>query len=273
MSTLPTNTDWLQSFEPWPAADIHVEWGLAGSKLAAARGDLVVLVDVLSFSTSLSIACGRGATVLVYSPNELDAMGGREKAARDLKAEVITKSRQAEAGSYSLSPASVTDCPADLRLIVTSPNGAACVAAAAKASACVIGCLRNRTATAAYIKEQLRDDANQRRRATIVPCGEQWSSVGEEIGWRPCVEDWLGAGSIVDALQEEHVSLSVEAELAMRTFQSMSGQVGEFLRNCLSGRELVARSFATDVELAAEIDAEAGPVVAVESHEREFRGR
>jgi len=273
MNTLPTDQDWLQSFEPWPEADIHVEWGQAGARLAAARSDLVVLVDVLSFSTSLSIACGRGATVIVYSPDELEALGGREQAARDLDAVVITKSRQFSVGSYSLSPSSLADCPAGLRLIVTSPNGAACVAAAAEAPACAVGCLRNRTATAAYIEEQLHDDANAIGRVTIVPCGEQWSSVGQEAGWRPCVEDWLGAGAIVDALRQQRVSLSAEAELAMGSFQSVASQLGDSLRNCLSGRELADRGFAFDVELASELDADSAAAVPVSSNGREFCGK
>lgn len=258
------------SFEPWPDLDIHVEWGIAGARLASARGDLVVLVDVLSFSTSLSIACGRRATVFVYSPDELEAMGGREKVAREFDAEVITKSRRFAPGSYSLSPGSLADCPEDLRLIVTSPNGAACVAAAAEAAACAIGCLRNRTATAAYISDQFLDESNSIRRATIVPCGEQWSSVGQETGWRPSIEDWLRAGGIIDALQEHRVLLSAEAELAMRSFQSVSPQLNQFLKNCLSGRELVARGFPSDVELAAELDADSTAVVGSHDESRAF---
>jgi 2-phosphosulfolactate phosphatase len=108
---------------------------------------------------------------------------------------------------------------------------------------------------------------------TIVPCGEQWSSVGQKGGWRPCIEDGLGAGAIVDALQQHQFSLSVEAELVMRSFRSVASHLDEFLRNCLSGRELVARGFGADVELAGELDAEATGVVRSDAEGREFRGR
>lgn len=272
MTDRPTNVDWLESFEPWPEADIHVEWGLAGASLAAAREDLVVLVDVLSFSTTLSIACGRGATVIVYSPAELAAMGGRDKAARDLDAQVISKSRQFSEKTFSLAPSSLMNCPAGLRLIVTSLNGANCVAAASSDRGSIIGCLRNRTATAEYLAGELQNGSNSIARVTIVPSGEQWSSTSQETGWRPCVEDWLGAGAIVELLQQRGFPLSVEAELAMSSFQSVSDRLPEVLLESVSGRELVSKTFTEDVKLAAQLDAESIAVVQRDAAKREFRG-
>ncbi len=40
----------LVFFEPWPAAHPHVEWGSQATRLAADRGDAVVVVDTPTVS-------------------------------------------------------------------------------------------------------------------------------------------------------------------------------------------------------------------------------
>jgi 2-phosphosulfolactate phosphatase len=41
--------------------DIRFEWGLAGVKALAQVSDVVIIVDVLSFSTGVDVVVGRGA--------------------------------------------------------------------------------------------------------------------------------------------------------------------------------------------------------------------
>ena len=72
-------------FDPWPTkAQIHLEWGAIGAKLAAVRGDIVVIVDVLSFSTSVTVVLANGGTALSYSHQEIQAHGGPEAVAHRL---------------------------------------------------------------------------------------------------------------------------------------------------------------------------------------------
>ena len=52
-------------FEQQPY-DIRCEWGEHGLRHLAARSDAVVIVDVLSFSTSVDIALSREAVVHPY---------------------------------------------------------------------------------------------------------------------------------------------------------------------------------------------------------------
>jgi 2-phosphosulfolactate phosphatase len=239
-------------FEPWPAdAQVHVEWGPSGARLAGARGDIVVIVDVLSFSTSVVRTATQGGTALSYSASELDEMGGREQAAALLNAEVVAKDRRATTARFSLSPASLAKITTGDRLIFTSLNGAACTAAAASAPVVIVGALTNATAVARAVQTMLDDGVAAR--CTIVSCGERWTSVSEEPdSLRPSIEDLLGAGSIVAALQG--LRESPEAALAAASFRSVHDQIASVLRQSTSGRELIAKGFPDDVELAAAVD-------------------
>jgi 2-phosphosulfolactate phosphatase len=241
------------AFEPWPAASVHVEWGHTGAALAAERGDLCVIVDVLSFSTTMAIATEAGGVALAYSGAELDAMGGPSSAERQLRAVVIGKERAFVPGRYTLSPASLRSVSAGERIVFTSLNGAASTAAAEASPEVLIGSLRNRTATAAAVAAHLRDTTAAR--CTIVACGEQWTSHSSHSGLRPAAEDWLGAGAIARELRNAGFDLSVEAELAASAFDQASAHLARMLSECVSGRELIERGFAEDVALAAEIDA------------------
>lgn len=250
------STDVVSStFDPWPDdAQVHVEWGSPGARLAARRGDVVVIVDVLSFSTSVVLTTAQGATALSYSAAELDEMGGRERAAALLNAEIVAKDRAATTARFSLSPASLSTITVGDRLIFTSLNGAACTSAAAKAPFVLIGALTNATAVAGTVHDLLRDGVSPR--CTIVPCGERWTSVSDEPdSLRPSLEDLLGAGAIVNALA--HIRPSAEAELAAAVYQAWSTRVPDALRRCISGRELVEKGFQNDIELAASLDSTA----------------
>ena len=43
----------MTAFDPWPDARLHLDWGLDAARLAVERGDAVVIVDALSFSTTV----------------------------------------------------------------------------------------------------------------------------------------------------------------------------------------------------------------------------
>lgn len=92
------------------------EWGLAG--LLALRGQVAVLVvDVLSFSTAVDMAVGRGAMILPF-PSGDPAAAQAEAARQGATASV----RRGQPG-FSLPPASLQASPPGLRLLLPSPNG------------------------------------------------------------------------------------------------------------------------------------------------------
>jgi 2-phosphosulfolactate phosphatase len=212
--------------------DLRCEWGLAGLEACLPGSDVVVIVDVLSFSTSVDVAVGRGALVFPY--------GSRDEAAAAFAAErqATLASRDRGAG-FSLSPASLAAVPAGTRLVLPSPNGAT-LSLATGAVPTFAGCLRNAAAVA-------RAAAGAGRRITVIAAGERWPSGG----LRFALEDWLGAGAILHGLPG---SRSVEAAAAAGAFLAAAGTLAATLAACGSGRELIERGHASDVDLAAALN-------------------
>lgn len=95
------------------------EWGLNGMMALRNQVAVLVIVDVLSFSTALDIALGRGALVYPFADDDPAAAARRVMV---LGAELAHP--RAEIGSgFSLSPASMLAAQPGLKLLLPSPNG------------------------------------------------------------------------------------------------------------------------------------------------------
>jgi len=79
-------------------SDVRCEWGEHGVKTLAPVSDLLVIVDVLSFSTAVEIATSQGATVFPYRWKDETA----HAYAASVHAEVADKQNR---NNRSLSPA------------------------------------------------------------------------------------------------------------------------------------------------------------------------
>ena len=119
------------------AFEIRCEWGENGVARLAPISDVVIIVDVLSFSTCVDIAVGRGAVVYPYRWK--DASRAREYA--DSIGAELAGSRSSES-RYSLSPLSMLDSSAGTKLVLPSPNGSNLTLSTGKAVT-LAGCLRN----------------------------------------------------------------------------------------------------------------------------------
>ncbi|MDQ3547313.1 MAG: 2-phosphosulfolactate phosphatase [Chloroflexota bacterium] len=217
------------------------EWGIEGVRRLGPLSDVLVIVDVLSFSTAVDIAVGRGASVLPYRWRDERAVGY----ARDAGALLAGGKRQPTAdGPYTLSPSSLTMIPDGTLLVLPSPNGATLAQTAAELGTIVItGCLRNARAVA-------RAARSVGGVVTVIAAGERWDD-GDAL--RPAVEDLLGAGAILSALKP--AAPSPEARAAIAAFEAAAPGLVHDLMECASGRELIERGFARDVALAAELHA------------------
>ena len=220
--------------------DVRCEWGERGVAALAPASDVNIIVDVLSFSTCVAVATGRGAMVYPFAGE-----GAAEFAqAHDALLAAPGRPRQ----GYSLSPHSLLTLPGGARLVLPSPNGATLTLAARRAapSAVILAvCLRNAAAVAGAA-------AGLGRRVAVIAAGERWPGDGS---LRPAVEDGAGAGAIIAQLRGTR---SVEAQAALAVFAAARADLPGFLRRAGSGRELIERGFAEDVALAAELDADAG---------------
>jgi 2-phosphosulfolactate phosphatase len=212
------------------------DWGDAGVRALAPVVDAIVIVDVLRFTTAVSVAVDRGSSVMPARPGD---EGGAT-------------------GPWMLSPRWVGEHPPGSQLVLRSPNGGALtlVAVEAGARSVVAACFRNASA----VGEALRGSGM--RTVGVVAAGEQ----SEDGGWRAAVEDLLGAGAVLTAL-DPAASISApgcspEAAAARAAFVAARPRLDEALAGCESGRELIARGFGDDVSAAAQLDvATAVPVL------------
>ncbi len=134
------------------------DWGLDGLCALAPAADVVVLVDVLRFTTAVTVAVERGV-VVTPAPFPADGAPGRP---------------------WELSPRWIREHPAGARLVLASPNGGALAAAAdAGVRTLVAGCIRNAGAVARMAR------SSGAGVVAVIAAGE---------GRRPAVEDLLGAG-------------------------------------------------------------------------------
>jgi 2-phosphosulfolactate phosphatase len=256
--------------------DVRFEWGPAGAAALAPSSSCLVVVDVLSFSTSVTVAAEAGTRV--YPCAWPDESAG--EFARSHRAELAVGRRAVSAERpWSLSPAALRRAPFVPRLVLPSPNGSAICAAAgagmgrgggaardegadaaegtgAGAATVIAGCLRNAAAVGRFLR-------GARGAVTVIAAGERWP----DGSLRPALEDLLGAGAILAALRDlgdlqapatlgdpGPCVLSLEAEAARACFEA-TADVAAAVSGCASGRELIEGGFGDDVAIAVEIDA------------------
>ncbi|MDJ0785519.1 MAG: 2-phosphosulfolactate phosphatase [Myxococcota bacterium] len=240
-------------------ARARLEWGRRGAALAAERGDLLVVVDVLSFSSAVSVAMGRGAVILPCDwSDDPFAVAERERAVA-----AVRRERVPEAGRYSLSPPTLEAASPGERIVLASPNGATCARRAGEVRALYAASLLNAKATAAAVRAELAADPSLC--ATVLACGERHKDDHEDGPLRFALEDWLGAGAVLSGLGD---SLSPEARAAALSFEALRGEIANTLHECGSGRELRAAGYPEDPASAACLDAIG---VAARFEDRAFR--
>ena len=240
------------SFADQSGFAVRFEWGLPGLRATSADA-IVVIVDVLSFTTSVSVACRRGAVVFPcpWGDERASELARRENAElgarRGSEAEGLQR--------FSLSPESLLAASPGLRLVLPSQNGSVLAHEAVLEDRSVIAAsIRNAASVAGWLSRQDSPIA-------VVAAGERW----EDGTWRFSVEDLVGAGAVISRL---HGRCSPEAESASAAFRHVQFDLLMTLRNCSSGRQLVKRGFDADVALAAQSNADDTVPIIVE---RAFR--
>lgn len=216
---------------------IVCEWGLSGIEAWKTSASVFIIVDVLSFSTAVSVAVERDATVIPFPYGDVEAAG--IEAAR--QGATLVLPRSAGGGQLSLSPVSLKQIEQGVRLLLPSPNGSQLSLATGDVPT-ISGCLRNKSAVAEIASEIAGDGT-----IAVIPAGERWA----DQTLRPAIEDWLGAGAVVEALSG---TSNAEADLAAQTYNAVRSRLADVVRNCRSGRELAGWGYGGDVDIALEID-------------------
>ncbi|MFV0624763.1 2-phosphosulfolactate phosphatase [Sphingomonas sp. ac-8] len=219
---------------------IRSEWGLHGVERLRARVAVLVIVDVLSFSTSVDITTAQGAQVLPFPSGDRAAA----QAAADAAGATLAAPRRAVGDRPSLSPRTLTALAAGTRLMLPSPNGSR-LSVAAQGTPTLAGCLRNAGAVArAALALAGGGDIG------VVPAGERWP----DGTLRPAIEDLLGAGAILDRLDG---AMDAEARVARDAYRGAGDDLPDIVRACVSGQELIGDGFEADVALALALDGSA----------------
>jgi len=212
--------------------DIACEWSAEGVSTLAPTVDVVIVVDVFTFTTCVEFATNQGAIIFPYCWKDKTTYDFAEK----VNAEVADRNNP---NGFSLSVTSLKNLTENTRLVLPSPNGST-VSLLAGDAPVIAGCLRNCRAVAASALKK-------GKRIAVIPAGERW----ENDTLRPSVEDLIGAGAIISYLRGK---LSPEALVAKTVFENLSADLNGNIKNCISGREKIARGEETDLHLAAELN-------------------
>jgi len=220
---------------------VGFDWGPTGA--AAVPGRLVAVVDVLSFTTAVTVAVDRGIDVYPYRWRDETAVAYAEQLDATL---AVGRSQP----GVTLSAASIRQAEGIQRLVLPSPNGSTISQQLSDSGSTVLAVsLRNRTAAAEWTAQRLAADPSLT--VVAIAAGERWP----DGSLRPAVEDLWGAGGFLAALADQGVGpLSPEARAAVAAYREVADELPQLLHDCAGGRELTQYGFPQDVSVAAELD-------------------
>jgi 2-phosphosulfolactate phosphatase len=226
---------------------VRCDWGPAGADANAPVTTLVAVVDVLSFTTALSVAADRGISVLPYRWRDERAAAF---AAQHHATLAVGRSQVGPESPVSLSPATIRAAAGVRRLVLPSPNGSTIARRLAETGATVIGVsLRNAAAAAAWTLRHVERDGV----VGVISAGERWRA---DDTLRPAVEDLWGAGMYIAGLVDGGFDgPSPEAQAAVGAYLRVAPRLGDALYECASGRELIGHGYRRDVDIAGEVGA------------------
>ena len=135
------------------------------------------------------------------------------------------------------------------RYVISSINGATCVKEANENNYIFIGCLLNASAIADVVNKIQKD---KYLNITVIASGERWSGSKDELrDLRPSIEDYLGAGAILELLDG---TKSPEAKVCIGAYKNSKPELDELIFDSSSGRELSNMGFPEDIKFCSQIN-------------------
>ncbi|MDH4210967.1 MAG: 2-phosphosulfolactate phosphatase [candidate division WOR-3 bacterium] len=229
---------------------LMLDWGIEGMRYALQNSDITVVVDTLRFSTAVVTAIANGFTIYPIG----DRKSGEDLAA-SIGANIAGKPGMAK---YTISPHSYlnSDREENKKVVLFSPNGAACSALVGRGRNAYVGCLLNARKVGEYVTMLAR---RRRVNVTVIAAGEQRAiDNGERIVYEEkaaypvfAIEDYLASGAIMSFSDLEK---SAEAQVCELAFGGAKENIEDLLLDSFSGKYLVQHNLRDDVEHAARLN-------------------
>ena len=212
---------------------VRFDWGPTGAAAIAAGADVAVVVDVLSFTTTLTVAVERGITVWPFPWKDERAAAYAEE--RDATLAVGRfEARDGPGDAVSLSPAAMTRVDGVERLVLPSPNGSTICARLAgsgtRGGRGLPAQPHRRRASARPSRDD--DDRGRRRRRALagrIAAAVRRGPLGRGCGARGRSSTTASTGS------------ARRPGWPPRRFRTIEAAVLDSLRECAGGRELSRR--------------------------------
>ncbi len=229
-----------------PPLDLRLVWGPLGARSLEPDVDIAVVVDVLSFTTTVTVAADRGTAVVPHPTGD----EGAARLAAEQGAVLAVRRSSAGPGDVSLSPVSVRGAASLDRLVLPSPNGSTLSRLLDTPGRSVVAAaLRNAAAVSTWIGDRT---TARPTRVAVVAAGER----RPDGTVRQAPEDVWGAGAVLAPLQAlPGVRLCERAEAACDAWRAVASSPARALRRSRTGIELVEWGYGADVDVAAEVDA------------------
>jgi len=241
---------------------LRCEWGQEGIGYLGPISDVIIIVDIMSFSTAIDVAVSRGAIVFPSAVVHEQAYG------KALENNAVLAGPRTNPG-YNLSPASLLSVKEATRLVLPSINGSTLTMIAENIETSkeldgasffmqkiiMAGCIRNAQAVAKKAVELGRSIA-------VIPAGERWP----DNTMRFAIEDLYGAGALIEyiihfmqssnkyELKFSDGLVSPEARTLLAGYQFAKHSLFDVLKECATGRFLIERGFEQDVYLASQLN-------------------
>lgn len=225
---------------------VKLDWGTEGLEFALKNKDIVVIVDAIRFSSAVVTAVANGFTIYPVSDFEKG-----KKLAKSIGAELSGKSGKAK---YSLSPASFLKKAENKEIVLCSPNGARC-SEMVKDNIGAVGSFLNAKAVGKWATKTAKE---KKCDVTLIAAGEQRvieSGGAVYVEETPnkvfAIEDYLGCGAIISYID---LDKSSEAEVCELAFKASKHKLRDLLMNSISGKYLIQKNLAQDVEDVAKLN-------------------
>ncbi|HUY53552.1 MAG TPA: 2-phosphosulfolactate phosphatase [Candidatus Nanopelagicaceae bacterium] len=238
--------------------NVRFGWGELGARALVPGSDVVVVVDVITFTTAVAVAVERDCAIYPHPWDQEAAAKLAGKVGAEL---AVGRSQVGPETPYSLSPVTLSRAPHGTSIVLPSPNGSAVAAAASESGAQVVaGSLRNAFAVARFARRHGGV-------ISVIAAGERWPDRSLD----PALEDLVGAGAIIDGLRRRRRSPEAQAAAAVY-LQARRHGLRRTLQESVSGREQIERGYAGELDWAAALNvSSAVPVLRAGAFRREPR--